>query len=480
MSAVLVVDDDKAVIQVVTRGLTKAGIQVFAASTPDEGIELLSQHRGKIDACLLDILLSGASGLDVFKRVHSLDPKLPVLFITGSTSSDVAIEAMKLGAFDYITKPLDLPSLSERVRRAIDVRRKMSGSLAVEDEIRAKEMRDPIVGNSPAMAEVYKAIGRVAEQDVSVLIEGESGTGKELVARSIYCHSRRADRPFLAVNCAAIPEPLLESELFGHEKGAFTGADRRRIGKFEQCSGGTIFLDEIGDMPRPLQGKILRILQSQEFERVGGNETIRTDVRVIAATNQDLEQMVARGDFREDLYYRLKGFLIRVPPLRERGQDLISLLEHFLARFNAEFGKGVEKISNEALEILQRYHWPGNVRELENVVKQAILQATGSVIVPHFLPNLNFNGARMCASPPHGGPSEQDLAAFIENRMRSRSENLYAESVAHLERHLLRRVLEATHGNQSRASRMLGITRGSLRNKIRALDISIEQVVSVG
>jgi two-component system nitrogen regulation response regulator GlnG len=479
MSAVLVVDDDKAVIQLVNRGLTRAGIRVLATSNADEAFQVLSDRPDEVDACLLDILLADTSGLDVFKRIHAMDPKLPVLFVTGSTSSDTAIEAMKLGAFDYVTKPLDLPSLTELVRRAIDIRRKMCVPAAADEDVCARELGDLIIGNSPAMGEVYKAIGRVAEQDVSVLIEGESGTGKELVARSIYRHSHRADRPFLAVNCAAIPETLLESELFGHEKGAFTGADRRRIGKFEQCSGGTIFLDEIGDMPRALQGKILRILQSQEFERVGGNETIRTDVRVIAATNQNLEQMVARGEFREDLYYRLKGFLIRVPPLCERGQDLILLLEHFLARFNAEFGKEVEKISNEALEILQRYRWPGNVRELENVVKQAILQATGSVIVPHFLPNLDLGSDGAFDGSAHGDGNEQDLAAFIERRIRSHSKNLYAESVAHLERHSLRRVLEATGGNQSRASRMLGITRGSLRNKIRALDISIEPVVSV-
>jgi two-component system nitrogen regulation response regulator GlnG len=480
MPAVVVVDDDKAVIQLATRGLTKAGIRVFAAGSADEAFRILADRLDEVDACLLDILLPDASGLDVFKRIYALDPKLPVLFITGSTSSDVAIEAMKLGAFDYVTKPLNLPSLIEVVQRAIDIRHKMSLPAPVDEEIHAKEGRDLILGNSPAMGEVYKAIGRVAEQDVSVLIEGESGTGKELVAQAIYHHSHRADQPFLAVNCAAIPETLLESELFGHEKGAFTGADRRHIGKFEQCSGGTIFLDEIGDMPRALQGKILRILQSHEFERVGGNETIRTDVRVIAATNQNLEQMVAHGDFREDLYYRLKGFLIRVPPLRERGQDLVLLLEHFLARFNAELGKDVEKISNEALDILLRYRWPGNVRELENVVKQAILQATGSVIVPHFLPNLDIHCDGLSGEPPSAGGGEQDLAVFIERRIRSRSEDLYAEAVTHLERQLLRRVLEATGGNQSRASRMLGITRGSLRNKIRALDICIEPVVSVG
>jgi nitrogen regulation protein NR(I) len=480
MSTVLLVDDDRAVIHMATRGLAKAGIDVISASDAEEAVQVLSARGAEVDACLLDILLPGSSGLDAVKRIHALDPKLPVLFITGSTSSDLAIEAMKLGAFDYVVKPLDLPALTELVQKAVDVRRKMSVRVYIADEICAKEMDDLIVGNSPAMQEVYKAIGRVADQDVSVLIEGESGTGKELVARAIYQHSHRVQRPFLAVNCAAIPETLLESELFGHEKGSFTGADRRRIGKFEQCSGGTIFLDEIGDMPRMLQGKILRVLQSHEFERVGGNETIPTDVRVIAATNRNLERMVADTEFREDLYYRLKGFLIRVPPLRERGQDLILLLEHFLARFNDELGKDVEKISSETLEILQGHTWPGNVRELENVVKQAILQATGTVIVPHFLPVLAAGGGSLSSEATNSYAIEQDLAGFIERRIRSGSENLYAEAVEQMERQLIRRVLEVTAGNQSRASRMLGITRGSLRNKIRSLEISIGQVVSVG
>ena len=480
MSAVLVVDDDRTVTHMVTRGLAKAGIQTISASTADEGLEVLSTRLAEVDACLLDILLPGDSGLEVVKRIHSVDPKLPVLFITSSLSSDLAIEAMKLGAFDYVVKPLDLPSLTELVQKAIDIRRKMSVPVSMSEEVSGKELSDLIVGNSPAMQEVYKAIGRVAQQDVSVLIEGESGTGKELVARAIYHHSHRADHPYLAVNCAAIPETLLESELFGHEKGAFTGADRRRIGKFEQCSGGTILLDEIGDMPRMLQGKILRILQSQEFERVGGNETIRTDVRIIAATNRNLEQMVEDGEFREDLYYRVKGFLIRVPPLRERGTDLILLLEHFLLRFNNDLGKDVEKISSEALEILQRHSWPGNVRELENVVRQAILQATGSVIVPHFLPNLDVHVTPTPSETTETATSEQDLGVFIERRIAAGSENLYAETVEYLERRLIRRVLEITAGNQSQASRMLGITRGSLRNKMRALEICIEQVVSVG
>jgi two-component system nitrogen regulation response regulator GlnG len=328
------------------------------------------------------------------------------------------------------------------------------------------------------MQEVYKAVGRVASQDVTVLIHGESGTGKELVARAIYQHSARAKGPFLAVNCAAIPEALLESELFGHEKGSFTGAESRRIGKFEQCNGGTLFLDEIGDMSPLVQSKVLRLLQEQAFERVGGNETIRTNVRIIVATNRDLEQMVKRGEFRADLYYRLNGFLIKLPALRERKDDVLVLLQHFLRRFSRELGKKVHGISPEALELLLWYPWPGNVRELQSVLKRALLQTTGEVLISDFLPEDVRTRAGHGAA---GGESDADTTPvtdeFIDNRIRDGSEDLYAEAVALLERALITRVLQHTKGNQSQAAKILGITRGSLRNKIRTCGIAIEHVV---
>jgi two-component system nitrogen regulation response regulator GlnG len=325
------------------------------------------------------------------------------------------------------------------------------------------------------MQEVYKAIGRVAAQDVTVLIAGESGTGKELVARAVYQHSRRADRPFLAINCAAIPEPLLESELFGHEKGAFTGAERRRIGKFEQCSGGTLFLDEVGDMAPLTQSKVLRLLQEQRFERLGGNETIHTDVRLLAATNHDLEVLVAEGRFRQDLYYRLSVFTIRLPPLRERGDDLPLLVQHYLRRFSRELGKDVQAVAPEALDRLRRWPWPGNVRELQSVLKQALLQAAGPVLLPEFLdPAL---GQRP-AAPADGEPP--DLGHFIDERLRAGSEDLYEETLRRMERLLLTRVLQHTGGNQLQAARLLGITRGSLRTKIRDLGITIARSVDPG
>jgi two-component system nitrogen regulation response regulator GlnG len=339
---------------------------------------------------------------------------------------------------------------------------------------------DILVGRSAAMQEVYKAIGRVAPQDVTVLIRGESGTGKELVARAVYQHSPRANGPFLAVNCAAIPDALLESELFGHEKGAFTGADQQRIGKFEQCQGGTLFLDEIGDMSPLVQSKVLRVLQSQEFERVGGNKTIRTDVRVIAATNRDLEKMVEEGEFRNDLYYRLSGFTIQLSPLRDRREDMVPLLENYLAIYSRQFEKEVHGISPEALEVLMSYRWPGNVRELQNVVKQTLLRSAGPVVVPEFLPDkVRWPETEAGEAQNRPASADTDLRAFVDERLKEESGDLYAETLAFMERYLVTRILSEHDGNQSRAAKILGITRGSLRSKIRALKVSIDRHVQI-
>src|SRR5215475_13371304 len=317
MSRILVIDDDRSVRHLIAKAFEDTDVQVVPAATAEEGLHLLGEAQS--DVVLLDILLPESSGLELFERIRTVDPKLPVIFITSLSSSDTAIKAMTLGAFDYLLKPLDLARIRDLVRQAIEIRRLMSIPVEMPGAKNgrangAANRSDTLVGNSPQMQEVYKAIGRVAPQDVTVLIRGESGTGKELVARALYQHSPRVKGQFLAVNCAAIPDALLESELFGHEKGSFTGADQRRIGKFEQCSGGTLFLDEIGDMSPLVQSKVLRVLQSQEFERVGGNHTITTDVRVIAATNRDLEKMVEDGEFRSDLYYRLSGFTIQLAP----------------------------------------------------------------------------------------------------------------------------------------------------------------------
>jgi two-component system nitrogen regulation response regulator GlnG len=325
------------------------------------------------------------------------------------------------------------------------------------------------------MQEVYKAIGRVAPQDVTVLILGETGTGKELIARAIYHHSSRSKGAFHAVNCAAIPETLLESELFGHEKGAFTGADRRRIGKFEQCAGGTLFLDEIGDMTPLTQAKILRVLQDQRFERVGGSTTIQTDVRIIAATNRPLTRMIAEERFRNDLYYRLSGFTIELPPLRERRDDIPLLVNYFLKRFAAELAKPVTQVTPEAMSILQNYDWPGNVRELQSTVKQAMLHATAPMLMMQDLPHSLTTSERSVASP--AGLPEQ-LDQYIRNQIGTNAPHLFDNLLAEVKTRLLRRALEHTDGNQVQAAKVLGITRSTLRNEIRNLGITIDRSVS--
>jgi two-component system nitrogen regulation response regulator GlnG len=321
------------------------------------------------------------------------------------------------------------------------------------------------------MQEAYKAVGRVADQNFPVLITGESGTGKELVARAIYQHGPRAQAPFLALNCAAIPEELLESELFGHEKGAFTGADRRRIGKFEQCNGGTVFLDEIGDMPPATQAKMLRVLQEQAFERVGGNEMIRTDVRLIAATHRDLKAWSEEGKFRLDLYFRLGVFTIHLPPLRERDDDLPLLAQHFVRRFSRELGREVRQVAPEAMARLRNYSWPGNIRELQSVLKQALLQASGTVLLPAFLPE-TLGGAGAVASPA----ADPGVETFvIRQRLGADVRDLYAETHRQVDRLLLPRVLEHTRGNLQQAALLLGIARQTLRLKLRDLGLSVSR-----
>ena len=476
MSSVLVIDDDRTVLHLIRQALNGADVQVLAAGDAEEGLESVRQHRP--DVVLLDVVLPAASGLDLFRQIHEVDPRLPVIFVTAGGSSDTAIEAMKLGAYDYLLKPLDLATVRQLVGQAQEIRRLMNVPVSVPD-VAADVPGDVLIGRSPQMQEVYKAIGRVASQDVTVLFRGESGTGKELVARAIYQHSNRSGGPFLAVNCAAITESLLESELFGHEKGAFTGADQRRIGKFEQCNGGTILLDEVGDMSPLVQSKVLRVLQEQRFERVGGNETIQTDVRIIAATNRNLEQMVAEGTFRSDLYYRLNGFTIDLPPLRQRTSDIPMLVDYFLALFNRQLGKEIQTLSRATLDLLARYRWPGNVRELQSVLKQAMVHASGPVIIPEFLPEMVRLPHAAGEKSHHDDLPPGNLEAFLLDRLEAGSMNLHAEALELMERYVLARVLRVTEGNQSKAAMILGITRGSLRNKIHSLGISIGQMVTV-
>jgi two-component system nitrogen regulation response regulator GlnG len=474
MATLLLVDDEPSIRHAFQRAFRPPAVEVLTAESSAEAVDVAQRRRP--DVIVLDIHLPDRSGLETLSLLRAIDARSPVIFITGKSTTDTAIEAMKLGAYEYLLKPLELSQLRQIVERALEISRLMHVPAVVAADEPVDERADAIVGRCAAMQEVYKAIGRVAAQDVPVLITGESGTGKELVARAVYQHSRRAAAPFLAINCAAIPEQLLESELFGHEKGAFTGADRRRIGKFEQCSGGTLFLDEIGDMTPLTQSKILRVLQEQHFERVGGGETLRTDVRVLAATNLNLEAAVAEGRFRQDLYYRLSVFTINLPPLRARGDDLPLLVKHYIRRFSRELGREVQTVADETLEALCRYPWPGNVRELQSVLKQALLQAAGTVLLPEFLPPLpGLPAPGAAAQETSPGVS---LEQFIDERIAAGGEDLHDEAVRRLERLLLTRVLQHTGGNQVQAAKMLGITRGSLRTKIRELGIRIDRSVT--
>ena len=504
MAKIIAIDDDRAVLHLINRAGEDLGWNVRGFTDPLEGLDAV---RAGADVVLLDIFLPRTSGLQLFQQLRELDSRLPIIFITAEAGSDTAIEAMRLGAFDYLSKPLDIQQLRALVVKAFNTRQLMSVpvAVAVNREVPPSTGMEAFVGRSAQMLGVFKAIGQVAGQNITVLIRGESGTGKELVARALYQFGERSAASFMAVNCAALPDTLMESELFGHEKGAFTGADRRRIGKFEQCSGGTLFLDEVGDMSPLLQGKVLRILQDQKFERVGGNETIETDVRLIAATNRPLEEMVAAGHFRGDLFYRLNVITINLPPLRERKDDIPLLLQYFLTKVRHELKRTeLEGISPDALDMLVEYPWPGNIRELQSIVRQAVVQARGPVIVPDFLPEIvlsksspripgdsniaakeyipqrqltsSFTSAAGDAAASIVSP---DFRQFIDSRLAAGSQNLYAEAVELLERYLFTRVLDSTGGNQSRTAETLGITRGKVRDRISAFGISFDKTVSI-
>jgi DNA-binding NtrC family response regulator len=468
MPSLLIADNDPATVHAFRRGLQEMEVTVLSTKTGGSALDLLARYRP--DVIVLNSSLPDRSGLELVQQIHDCDSTVPVIVIAASETANTAIEAISRGAFDYLRKPVNTETMRELVVQAFKNRRLLSvpSNAAVPVDTEPTSM-DSMIGDGPPMQEVYKAIGRVASKKVNVLILGESGTGKELVAQAIQRHSPRSSAQFLAVNCAAIPEPLLESELFGHEKGAFTGADSKRIGKFEQCSGGTLFLDEVGDMTPVMQSKVLRVLQEGRFERVGGNKTVETDVRIIAATNRDLEQMVAAGQFRADLYYRLNVFTIQLPPLRERRTDLPILIDHFLRMFCRELDKSPCKISPQALDVLTQYCWPGNIRELQSVLKRAVLQVSGPVLMPEHLA-VDLSNKK---SPVRG------LDEFIDERLRAGSTALHAETLAFMERAMLAKVLRHTGGNQSQAAKILNITRGTLRTKIRELGIAIHQAVQV-
>jgi two-component system nitrogen regulation response regulator GlnG len=464
MSHLLLIDDEPGLfVTQVRQAFPPPNHRIAVARTGAEGVAQIRAARP--DVILLDLGLPGQCGLDVYRQIRSLDGRMPIIFVTGSQEAKAAIEAMKQGAYDCLFKPSDPVHLACVVRDALEIARRSREPSPGVEPAAAPDTGGPLVGTCPAMRQVYKEIGLVAAQDFPVIITGESGTGKELVARAIHEHSDRAGRPFLALNAAAVPEALLESELFGHEKGAFTGASVKRIGKFEQCNGGTLFLDEIGDMPPGSQAKVLRVLQEQAFERVGGNETIHTDVRLLAATHRDLKAWSAEGKFRPDLYYRLGVFTIHLPPLRERGDDLPLLVRHYLWRFSGELGREVHNIAPEALERLRGYSWPGNIRELQSVLKQALLRTSGTVLLPTFLPE-SLEGSRKPA-PAMTTKEIPALDTFIRGRLGPDACDLYAETHRQVDRLLLPRVLDYTRGSQHKAASLLGIARQTLRLKLR-------------
>ncbi|HJZ53728.1 MAG TPA: sigma-54 dependent transcriptional regulator [Gemmataceae bacterium] len=473
MPKLLIIDDESNVLYSLRTGLEADEMHIATARTARQGIAAAVTERP--DAVILDVRLPDMSGLEAFDHIRAIDPRLPVIVITAHGNTETAIEAMKKGAFEYLLKPVDLHYLRDVVQKAVEVRRMQATPAVFGAEANTGDpAADQIIGRSPVMQEVYKAVGRVAAQDVTVLILGESGTGKELVARAIYQHSKRADKPFLAINCAAIPETLLESELFGHEKGAFTGADRQRVGKFEQANGGTVFLDEVGDMAPAAQAKLLRVLQEQRFDRVGGNEPVSADVRVIAATNQNLEALSAAGKFRQDLLYRLNGFIIRLPPLRERKDDILLLAEYFISTANRRLEKNVRGIDPAALVALQAYPWPGNVREFQNVIRYAVVQAVGDVVTPDNLPA----GVREGTPPaPKPGGAALDVAALVAELLRAGETDIYRRVTQAVDRTVLTAVLQHVRGNQVQASELLGISRTTLRAKLHTLGLYLEKQI---
>ncbi len=474
MPRLLIVDDEPNLLYSLQKVLRSDSLEIVTAETAREGIDKVRDLRP--DVVILDVRLPDMSGLDAFSEISRIDARLPVIMITAYSTMETAIEATKRGAYEYLLKPVAFDQLRATVQRALTMRNEEHPpeKPAGKDAVVPAEL---IVGQSPAMQDIYKAIGRIAPQDVTVLIEGESGVGKELVAQVIYHHSRRSEGPFLAINCAAIPEPLLESELFGHERGAFTGAGDLRIGKFQQVDTGTLFLDEIGDMPLTAQAKVLRLLQDGSFERVGSNKTLRANVRVVAATNQNLEELVEEGLFRRDLFYRLKVFTIRLPPLRERLDDLPLLLEYFIRLFNEQLGRNVRSVSPEAMQMLMQHPWPGNVRELQSAVKYALVHTVGETILPESLP-VSCRPSQAPAVPSAGSPTGSlNVAQFARELLDAGEPDIYRRVHGEVDRILLPQVLQRAGGNQVTASQLLGIARSTLRTRISDLGMMVAKRV---
>jgi nitrogen regulation protein NR(I) len=462
--ALLIVEDDLSTAKSLQKVLQSEGYAVDLASRGEEG--LLRVAEKSYDLVITDLRLPGLDGLELLVRLHAAQPRLPILMMTAHGTTDTAIEATKRGAFDYLVKPFEADELLEIVATAVTHAQRMSEPVLLGEPGTA---RYALVGGSRVMQNLYKEIGRVAATAATVLVRGETGTGKELIARALYQHSRRADKPFIAVNCAAIPETLLESELFGHERGAFTGAHTRRIGRFEQAHHGTIFLDEIGDLSAGTQSKLLRVLQERHIQRLGGDESIPVDVRVVAATHRDLETAIQEKEFREDLFYRLSVVTLHLPPLRERAEDIPDLVKFFMRRYASELGVEKPAIQPDAIAWLQTQSWPGNVRELENTVRQALLQARPFAIATDHVQPVQTRNRR---NPP---VASQTHAAYVADLLarsqRGEEQNAFARMIADLEPELYGQAIRLAQGNQAKAARWLGVTRLKVREKLTQLGL---------
>jgi nitrogen regulation protein NR(I) len=458
----LLIEDDPSTGAALQKVLRAEGYEVDLVPRGDDGLARARQQN--YDLVVTDFKLPGLSGLELIAELHSAQPKLPIIMMTAHGTTATAIEATKLGACEYLIKPFEADELLDLVAASIQSSRRMLEPVVLGE---SQPVGPALIGNSRAMQAIYKEIGRIAATPVSVLIRGATGTGKELVARAIYQHSDRAARPFIAVNCAAIPQTLIESELFGHERGAFTGAQHRRIGRFEQANGGTILLDEIGDLPLEAQAKLLRVLQERSLQRVGGDEVIPVDVRVLAATHRDIETAIQEKDFREDLFFRLSVVRIDVPPLSERIEDVPTLTRFFVKRYATDLGVDDPAIESDAIALLQKHSWPGNVRELENVVRQALLLARPFSINSDHIQQVFSRNNRPVAT------AQQTHAAYVAELLsraqRGEVENVYWRMIEDLEPELFSEAIRLAGGNQARAARWLGVTRLKMREKLAEL-----------
>ena len=466
---ILVADDDRSIRTVLARALTRSGYQVRTTENAATLWQWVTEGEGHL--VITDVIMPDENGLDLIPRINSLRPDLKVIAMSAQNTLLTAVKANQRGAFEYLPKPFDLTELVAIVKRALGTRTAVVRSDQAEDEL-------PLIGRSPAMQEVYRVMARLMGTDLTVMISGESGTGKELVARALHDYGKRRDRPFVALNMAAIPRELIENELFGHEAGAYTGASARASGRFEQAQGGTLFLDEIGDMPMEAQTRLLRVLQEGEYTSIGGRSPRRSEVRIIAATHRDLNRLVGQGRFREDLFYRLNVVPIRVPPLRERSEDIPALARHFLGRAAAE-GLPHKTLDGEAMERLRRYAWPGNVRELENLLRRLSALCAADVIGAA---NIDSELARPAAGGGPRGRMGGGLGEAVARHLRSYfsahegglpAPGLYHRVLKEIEKPLILQSLSATNGNQIKAAKLLGLNRNTLRKKIRELDIQV-------